>query len=157
MRLLELDDALLTSVGRQAGPLRHRPELFRAGADHQTDDLIGPLLIQPVRIEEHWLELEHQISLSDAHKAAGSIQYGSTAEIRTNMEKGERRECVGRVLLTPEDRQLEYLDDGVPELMCEREQRVPDHELDEPASSGFIEGREPRVACEAVEGRLDLC
>ena len=48
MRLLELDDALLTPVGREAGPLRHGPELFRAGADHQTDDLIGALLIEPV-------------------------------------------------------------------------------------------------------------
>ena len=96
--------------------------------------------------------------MSDAHQAAGSIQHGSTAEIRTNMEKGERRECVGRVLLTAEDRQLEYLDDGVPELMCEREQRVPRSRTRRTGVERLHRGsRAAGRLARALEGRLDLC
>src|SRR5829696_473258 len=82
-------------------------------------------------------------------------------EVRANMQKRQRSKGIGRVLLTPENRELELADHRVAKFMGEREQGIANDEPDELVALLGVESRNrgvghPKRLAGLSDPRLEL-
>ena len=64
-RLFEVALACFLALLRQVRPLRKVPERGRIGADHEADDLVGPLLIEAMLAVKGGLHAHLGVALPD--------------------------------------------------------------------------------------------
>jgi hypothetical protein len=70
------------------------------------------------------------VAVGRQEPAARRLNQHPGREIGPDVDHGDRREGIRRVLLAPEHGQPELVNDGVPQLVETHEQHVADHELD---------------------------
>src|SRR5215470_1955727 len=96
-RILVVVGAAALTIPRHADPVCQFLELLLIGANHQTDDLVGALPVETVRLGEVELLALFAVAAIRQEKAPRCLNEHVDGKLRAGIEKGNGGERIGSI------------------------------------------------------------